>query len=286
MKEVVLTSDEAILLREIQLDILNQVVNICQKNDIQFFLIGGTCLGAVRHKGFIPWDDDIDIGMVRDDYEKFARLAQSELPDYMFYQDYKTDNEYPYLFAKIRNSNTLFLQGVIKKLDINHGVYIDIFPIDGAPTKKGKIKRHFRKIIFYNYIHQSASLNFNKGNIVKKSLIIMLRIMRIFIGKKRCARKVEKTLSKFKVDSCENIGNLIGTAKYKELFNKNVFYNGLEKKQMLFEGQLYNVPCDTDTYLRGLYGDYMKLPSVEKRVSHHNVIEINFKSNNSIKINN
>ena len=119
-------------LKKIELEMFKYYLAICEKHDLKYFLIGGTLLGAVRHKGFIPWDDDIDIGMPRPDYEKFLLVAQKELPEHIFLQTHNTDIEYPNCFAKLRNSDTTFIETSCKKLKINHGIYIDIFPLDGC----------------------------------------------------------------------------------------------------------------------------------------------------------
>ena len=124
-------------LRKVQnaeLDILKEFIEICRKINVRYYVIDGTLLGAVRHQGFIPWDDDIDIGMFREDYEKFVALAPQVLPECLFLQTYRTDEEYYRNSGKIRNSNTTMIETVVKDLRMNHGVFIDIFPLDNYPT--------------------------------------------------------------------------------------------------------------------------------------------------------
>ena len=115
----------------LHLDILKEFIRICNKYELRYFLLGGSCLGTVRHQGFIPWDDDIDVGMPRPDYERFMEIAQNELPEYYFLQNSKTDPDYPLCFAKIRDSRTTFIERSVSHLNINHGIYFDIFPLDG-----------------------------------------------------------------------------------------------------------------------------------------------------------
>lgn len=123
-------------LRIIEVDILDEVVRICNKYDINYYLAYGTLIGAVRHKGFIPWDDDIDIWMFREDYDRFAKIAEKELSEKYYYQDWHKEKEYPYNFAKVRLNDTVVLQKPITKLNIHHGIYIDIFPLDNINLKR------------------------------------------------------------------------------------------------------------------------------------------------------
>ena len=120
-------------LKRAELEIFKHFVLCCEKLGVTYFLMDGSLLGAVRHKGFIPWDDDIDVGMMRKDYEILIAKAQTLLPEYLFLQTYKTDKGVMNNFAKIRDSRTTFIETSQKEQQINHGVYIDIFPLDGFP---------------------------------------------------------------------------------------------------------------------------------------------------------
>ena len=128
-------------LQQTEFKMLKCFVEICNKLNLKYYLVCGTALGAVKYKGFIPWDDDVDVALPREDYEIFCKEAQRLLPKEYFLQTYKTDKAYPSIFAKIRNSNTTYIEKTIAKLPINHGVYIDVFPLDGYPEdKKSQIK--------------------------------------------------------------------------------------------------------------------------------------------------
>ena len=128
-------------MQEVEIDLFKAFIEVCQKLQLKYYLLGGTLLGAVRHKGFIPWDDDIDVGMPRKDYEIFIQKAQDLLPEHYFVQTLYSEPTIPYNFCKIRNSNTTFVEYSIKKLNINHGVYIDVFPLDGYPNDKKEQKK-------------------------------------------------------------------------------------------------------------------------------------------------
>lgn len=113
-------------LKLIELDILNETISVCKKLNIRYYVLGGTLLGAVRHKGFIPWDDDIDIGMLRSDYDVFVEKAPQYLSKHLFLQTHKTDPQFFHGFAKIRNSDTIFIETVCKTKKMNHGIYSTI----------------------------------------------------------------------------------------------------------------------------------------------------------------
>ena len=128
-------------IQKILLELLKIFVDICQEYDLQYFLVAGSALGAVKYQGFIPWDDDIDVAMPRADYEKFLQLAPEKLPQWCFMQNYKTDPAFPHVFTKLRNSNTTFIEKGMAKLPINPGMYIDIFQIDGYPENAKEIRQ-------------------------------------------------------------------------------------------------------------------------------------------------
>ena len=118
--------------QKVQLEILLEFDRICRKHGLKYLLFAGTLLGAVRHKGFIPWDDDIDVCMLRGDYERFLTVCKDELSAELFLQTTDTDREYPLQFAKLRKNNTRFVEKSMSDLKIHHGVFIDIFPLDNV----------------------------------------------------------------------------------------------------------------------------------------------------------
>ena len=139
---VVLTTSDLENMHKIQLNMLIEFDKICRRNNIKYILDAGTLLGAVRHKGFIPWDDDIDVRMLRDDYEKFCVVANKELPETMFFQNYKNDKGYPWMYSKIRMKGTKAVRIGQDRLNMEEGIYMDIFPCDGVPDDNKKKKKH------------------------------------------------------------------------------------------------------------------------------------------------
>lgn len=253
-------------LQKIELDILEDFISVCKKLDLQYFVIGGTLLGAIRHEGFIPWDDDIDIGMPRPDYERFLEYGQQYLKDSYFLQTYKTEYEYPYVFAKIRDCETTFIEKAIKTLKINHGVYIDIFPLDGYPSNK--ILQAVLNIRKRLYEVKIASVQFSdkpkKRSFFGKIFFFISDILYKDVNK--AVEKYDKLIKKFNYNKSNLIINYGGAWGEKEIVSKKYFCNGLIKKFATID---VVVPQDYNSYLTNIYGNYMNLPPEEKRISHH-----------------
>ena len=252
-------------LKETEIESLKIFLGICKKHNLKYFLIGGSCLGAIRHGGFIPWDDDIDIGMPRNDYDRFLAFAHSELPENLFLQTNISDPEYPLCFAKLRNSDTTFIETSLKNFKINHGVYLDIFPLDGIPDNKYIKKKQLFKLRIVN----KAKSRYWNGNIKKytlKSKVVNGILKILYRNIHSITKKEEHIMRKYDYSKCNLIFNYCGAWGEKEIAEKEWFGQG---KKANFEGLEVIVPVDSDAYLRRLYGDYMTLPPVEKRIGHH-----------------
>ena len=248
----------------IEMNMLKEFISICKRHNFCYFMLGGSCLGAVRHKGFIPWDDDIDVGMPRPDYEQFLKVAQDELPPDIFLQTKDTDPEYIANFAKLRNNNTTFIEKSVSKKKINHGVYMDIFPLDGFTDKKAKREWIlFKKSLYGNRICSLYDMEANK------SLLGRIKKIIAFIFSPNVSKtisKLEKLYKKFDYKKEKIIVNHCGAWGRKEIVPKEYFGEGTEG---MFEGIKVELPNQWHNYLTQMYGDYMTLPPPEQRVSHH-----------------
>ena len=251
-------------LQQTEFKMLKCFVEICNKLNLKYYLVCGTALGAVKYKGFIPWDDDVDVALPREDYEIFCKEAQRLLPKEYFLQTYKTDKAYPSIFAKIRNSDTTYIEKTIAKLPINHGVYIDVFPLDGYPEdKKSQIKIEIKKK-YYDLLLSSV----RESNCSFK-VKVLRRIFRLFGVHKRTAKilaKFEKLISVYPTKNSKiwcNHGNWQGKLEYspQKQYGEGILMN--------FEGFEVKVPENFDEYLTQKYGNWQADLPEEEKFGHH-----------------
>ena len=267
------TDRELRALQEVELDLLHRFDEICRRENLRYFLLGGSALGAVRHGGFIPWDDDIDVGMPRPDYERFLRIAPPLLPSHLFLQDYHSEPAYLLSFAKLRDDRTLFKEKLFAGLDIHHGVYMDIFPLDGGPADRAEAERLLKHMKLYRF----SLINRRTAYIREKSLpaSLALSLLSPFMSADACFRRIDALCTKYAYGEAPCVANWHGAWGTKEVVPKELFGEGI---RMPFEDMLCPVPRDTDGYLTCLYGDYRQLPPEEKRISHHESVEIRLPS--------
>lgn len=256
--------------QEIELDILEKFISVCDKYSLEWIVIGGTALGAMRHNGFIPWDDDIDVAMPRKDYNYFLKKAHRDLPNGYFFQNYITEKNYNGYFSKIRKEGTAFVEKGALKLDIHHGIFIDIFPMDNLPDIPSEYKRFHRKlyVLFQIYLAKSnvgvASNQKHKflGTLVRN----IIRIISIPISKNTAFNNLDKQFQSYGNSETERLGFAYFSGM--TLYKKELY----PIKQIKFEKIYVNIPNDADSYLKRDYGNYMEIPPKEKRISHYPVI--------------
>ena len=251
-------------LKTIQLRILDVVSAFCEEKGIAYWLDGGTLIGVVRHKGYIPWDDDIDVGMLRPDYDRFISEFNKEGGRYKVVC-YENDHNFYQSFAKVMDTETILYEPDEKgrKLSIN----IDIFIYDNAPDDDAAVNNMFRKRNRYyicNVARQARIFQRPKGNLIRRLCVYALRTaVRIFTRNYFVRKMIENSKRYVNADT-RRIGNFVGVARM--TCDKRVFKSFVDGE---FEGGKYKIPVGYDEYLREFYGDYMQLPPVEKRVSTH-----------------
>lgn len=259
--------------KEVQLELLLELDRICKKNDIHYNIYFGTMLGAIRHQGFIPWDDDLDVAMTRENYEKFLSVSSNDVKEDYFVQNSKTDPEFFRPFTRIRKNGTVYKQYRYRNLNIHHGVFIDVFPFDSVyGSKDEEVSRYMYLEFLYklNYIkHTSMD---DDANIFKKAV---QRIVDLIIPTKKFNQYITNILIK---RNKENTGYINHMSNATPLFQYDSTI--IKEEDFLdsilcdFEGYKFPIPRTYDRCLTQNYGDYMELPPKEERTPHHGVVEI------------
>ncbi len=248
-----------------QMGLLKELQRICQKHGIKYYAIEGTLLGAVRHGGYIPWDDDIDVGMLSDDYDRFCKVVADELPPYYQFQHFSTQDGINVGIARIRDSRTTSCTNHEYRLladteDYNCGIFVDIFPMFGAPDSKIKRKLQTLKAYFYNF----GTIGFLEEKKLKadgkekadngftQRCISTWRALSKFMGYDKMAQKRYNALKMYKNEA--RIG-LIGFYGYQDKFiwDKSYFDETVE---LPFEDMTISCPKEYDKILKHRYGDY------------------------------
>jgi len=253
-----------------EIEILQAVHDACDKLGIRYFIMYGTLLGAVRHKGFIPWDDDIDICMTREDYDVFVEKGQQYLPENLKIQHYSTEVECPNIYAKVRDCNTTFLHREHIDLDINHGIFIDVFPMDRIKSSKWGMSCEYYKRQLYMLMNSCCDKAYIDSIIRRTSkvigYVIHYGINKLFVRPTRAEftrREDERRriLDK-RGDNCVFI-------TYNPLNKTTVPYDVFEKRALYeINGKWFYGPEDYNTILKTVYGNYMQLPPESKRITH------------------
>ena len=256
------------VLKSIQIDLLQKTADFCEKNGLRYFLCGGTLIGAIRHKGYIPWDDDIDIAMPRPDYDQFVKtFNQSE--NYYQVIDLLNDPDYTTPFAKVYDNRTILRELHYKK--VKYGVYIDVFPADGV-----KDVAQIKKIMLLRKLLNTKKANYYHRTISKKIINTFGKLLLLPFSAHQIATWMDNEMRKYPFGSLPMAGLIANPLGLGEMVDKAVFEHDIYQE---FEGRKYRVPVGYDIWLRSIYGDYMQLPPVEHRVSHH-IFDAWWKDNN------
>ncbi|RDU72153.1 LicD family protein [Helicobacter brantae] len=240
---------------------------ICDQNNLQYFIAGGSLLGAIRHKGFIPWDDDMDFCMPREDYQKFLKIAPDLLSKHLTIRNFKTDGKnFCVMYSQIHDTTSTFLVDVFPS-GHQHigGIMIDIFPLDGTFQNTLLRKIHFTTLSFFQnirnlafYLDEKQHWSFFKKNILK--------IMRLTCRGATMYYVIDFLLRLKKYKNAKYVGEFGSTAYGdKQILEKNIYE---KSKDIFFEGVVFKSPNNADFYLRRFYGDYMTFPPKEQQIGH------------------
>ncbi len=248
------------------LDMLKAFHEVCVKENLRYYLLGGTALGAARHQGFIPWDDDIDVGMPRADYERLKSISLSLTTDnYCF--EFPGAKDFVYPFGKMYDKKTTLTENTRYKT--KRGIYVDIFPLDGAGNTYDEGLSCFKPIVRKVNLLSAKVCAWRKGRKLYKNLgMLVLRYLPV--GSMRgLTADIEKLSKKHDFDECAYAANYVGAWYEKELVKKEFFGTPTLRK---FEGQEVYCPEKTEEYLTAIYGDWRKLPPKDKQRSHHDYL--------------
>lgn len=243
----------------------------CVSHGLRYYCIGGTALGAARHNGFIPWDDDIDVGMPRADYEKFKELSAREINEKTKYlAEFPSDKrDFVYTFGKLYDTETTLIENT--RFRTKRGVYLDIFPLDGIGDSKEEAVKNFKKIDKWSNLLSTRICAVRKGRKWYKNLSVILSraVPNFIINQQKLMQKIDNMSQKLKFDECKYVANISGNWHEKEILKREVFG---EPTLCSFENMEVYIPKKVDEYLKGLYGDWKRLPPPEKRVTHHDYL--------------
>jgi lipopolysaccharide cholinephosphotransferase len=278
MKDIELKEyDEETLqhLKDVILEIFKDFVKICEKYDLEYFTTGGTAIGALRHNGFIPWDDDIDVNMLREDYNKFMEVAPKEMGDKYIFMDASTQENYPLMFAKMVKRGTRFIEADYEQANYPLGIFIDIFPYDKTPEDPIARKKIIKKTWNIGRWHvltliPNPNLPANMNPVLKKfitaGMYLVHGCLKLFHV---TSKKTYKKYLKYATNCPEKDSDLY--IDYSYITGENLMVRKSDAWPLIdvpFEDTTVKMVKNYDEFLRKEYGDYMELPPEDQRHNH------------------
>lgn len=253
-------------IQEVQMSILDEIVRICKENNLHYYLAYGSMIGAIRHKGYIPWDDDMDVFLVRDDYDKLLSILKNEQSGKAQWISVIDDTtpDYFYPFSKAVDNRT---EVKMDRHKGSYGIWVDLFPVDGLPASDFGAKAFVMFCSFLRVVALAMDTDFSSKTLSSWTLLYkrFFYALAAIIGKKRVCRMVEKVFHTYKVNDSKKVAILFSGHKLDAIFDKELL---LAQASYQFENREYTGCANYDSYLTQLYGDYMTLPPEEKRITH------------------
>lgn len=256
------------------LEIYDEIAKICERHHLVYYVSDGTLLGAIRHKGFIPWDDDLDMSMPRPDYEQFKKYAKEELPMHLKFLDWTNAKEFGLLFGKVHETRKEKILELEEKVGykMSNGLFVDIFPIDGCPV--GRLATHWYRIRTFvlramiRFRLTEYKRESKRGRLVWMSGMFFSCLFPWLRTQSQLMRLFEKPVKWYPYETSALVGRGCsdGNVLRKRPVPRSVWEN---RCQVEFYDRKVSVPSEYDRCLRNEYGDYMKLPSVEKQKPTH-----------------
>ena len=246
-------------LHQIQLEIFDEFLRICTKYNLHYVMMGGSCLGTIRHKGFIPWDDDIDVGMDRKDYNQLIEICKTELKTDFFFQHFDTEEKTGFIFGKLRKNHTKMYEPYSKHIEMHQGIWIDIFPFDYVQDDMNSFLKDYKKVIFFRnllIVKQGYHLS-GKQSLVDTIKYYCVKPITILISKKWLVSHLLELMTQYNAQPTHTLFPYGCAWAEKERISRREFYDNVK---MDFENRKVNVFKNYDKYLTTMYGEYMQIP--------------------------
>lgn len=259
----IISDEELLEIQKIHRELISEVDRICTKCNIKYNMVGGTMLGAIRHNGPIPWDDDADIGFLRNEYEKFREACKTELnKDKYYIQDFRDTDGYRWGYGKLRKRGTEFVRLQQEFMPYEQGIFIDLMPFDSVPDNPVLRKFHFNKCFIYRKMLWSKVGAQVEKNAIKRTIYKLMSL----VPEKRLKKSFEKFIEKGRNDNTDLVRILTFPTPRKCYGYKRIWY--IDLKRYPFAELMLPGAIDYDSYLKVKYGNYMSLPPEEKRKVH------------------
>ena len=261
--------------QQAELGILKDFISLCEKNDIVYFGIAGTAIGALRHKGFIPWDDDIDVAMPREDHDRFVKIAKEQYSDKYYVMNGLENSNYPLLTTRWMLKGTKFIEEPLKDIDCPLGIFLDIYPLDKISDDEKKFRQQARRAFFYSKLLILRSVPFPvlgysgvKAGIIHFICVIVHYFLAFFhVSKKWLYKKCLEVSTQYNaLETTKRIDFLCDTTAYLNIHYTEGLY---PLKEYDFEDIKLKFPGNIQANLKMEYGDYMRLPPEENRKNHY-----------------
>ena len=267
-----LNNDDLSELQIVLLEMLKWFHSFCEKNNLRYYIVEGTVIGAVRHHGFIPWDDDIDVGMPRSDYNRLMQLKDELDGKYILETPYSLNTNYRYPWCKLFDSTTTKIEKMRRNYRL--GVYIDIFPLDGLGNTMEESKKNYKVIDFLNMLWATRVCALNrKRSFLKNSAILISRcVPQSILNDKWLMKHIDLACGKRDFDKQKYVACTLSTYRYKEIMERSIYGKPTKYE---FNGIYVYGPEKYDDYLKTIYGEWWVLPPKEKQVNQHDYIYLN-----------
>lgn len=267
-------ADQLRRLQLVQLQIAVDVTDLCDRHQIRYALLGGSALGARRHRGFIPWDDDMDMGMLRDDFERFLAIARTELSDSLYVQYWLDDPHMGAPFAKVRRNNTVMLEEASKDTGGHKGISIDIFPFDNVPDGVAEYPWQAELKFWKRLLRHQTGYTIRKLAWPLLIADLPARLAARLISPASAKRRMHQAMTRFRHRPSDRVLAVGGAYDFTKDMLKRAWLSDVTRQP--FEDRDLYCPRAIDDYLAHMYGDFMSLPPVEQRHAKHRIRQLEF----------